>query len=710
VIQVDSIVIMAGLLRNIKFASNLQWTRSIKTFTISDLKTQVSKFKESPITNNATFQEVLNRVQVVNSVSDSIDIINDVMSMGQPVGVDMEGVVDGVTSMVQVRDVEKNIFLFRTGANPSLFKEGGVARLLEDPNILKIMHGASVDCLSAYKDGVKLWNLFDTSVAFKVMEFQLKGTSINSSNQIGFNAICQHFNIQENPVKDRFKNILWKMILTKDGHRGIDTAEILDDEVLLYCAWDVDPLHKIHEELTSVIAPSFTNLVTQLSEIEIFRAIDPPLAKMKRKSLKSMESCSAFVKGLSPSTSLPDLYISVNSFPGNKHIYHSRNDGTAVVMFDSREIAVEAVSNTTDWFQKLGSTGHHCKLVVNQHDNEVLIPEMDGQNEVVDDCEVVTPEDNKSSRNRITTETCLNLMNTLLSAKCPVVIVFVLLGDESEVEIFTGVAPTIKISITEELVKKGGLGDFLSSDVIKILPRIDVNSVHSALKRLKDYGIHLNNVIDINSNVKALDYLDHGQSLFKQKSMNVQEMSRRLSIPVTDSKIQWHYMAYMYLKDKIPVHFKKVLKELSIVELDVASNDANADAKARRKSLKNQVDSNCVHLRLIGDYDVKRREKMKSVLKYILLNNDLTLEEYYDLGRCAIVQLATTSEARILMEELEKVTMSPFARFVPSWPKDFKQSLEKPAKTDVHLATLEKEVDRNVKVLRTCGLSESYLF
>ena len=50
----------------------------------------------------------------------------------------------------------------RTGVNPDLFWGGRLAEVLESPALLKIIHASTTDCLSLYKDGVKMWNLFDT--------------------------------------------------------------------------------------------------------------------------------------------------------------------------------------------------------------------------------------------------------------------------------------------------------------------------------------------------------------------------------------------------------------------------------------------------------------------------------------------------------------------------------------------------------------------
>ncbi len=37
------------------------------------------------------------------------------------------------------------------------------------------MHASSVDCMSAYKDGVNIWGLYDTAVAHRVLQLQTSG-------------------------------------------------------------------------------------------------------------------------------------------------------------------------------------------------------------------------------------------------------------------------------------------------------------------------------------------------------------------------------------------------------------------------------------------------------------------------------------------------------------------------------------------------------
>ena len=84
--------------------------------------------------------------------------------------------------------------------------------------------------------------IFLSSVAFKVLNFQKKGTNFHTAPTISFNNLCSHYDLPENPMKDLFKNILWKMELTQGGLYGLDNPKPMLDELVLYSAWDVAPL------------------------------------------------------------------------------------------------------------------------------------------------------------------------------------------------------------------------------------------------------------------------------------------------------------------------------------------------------------------------------------------------------------------------------------------------------------------------------------
>ena len=122
----------------------------------------------------------------------------------------------------------------------------------------------------------------------------------------------------------------------------------------------------LHDFLQREISPCYHHLVNQMSEIEILRAIDPGLAKSKRKNLKSMSELSLFLSDLPPATSPPDLYLSLaGQTSGHKHVQLSQISGTASVLLDNREMVVKAVREFQSWATpEMKEHNTQCKLVV----------------------------------------------------------------------------------------------------------------------------------------------------------------------------------------------------------------------------------------------------------------------------------------------------------------------------------------------------------
>ncbi len=113
--------------------------------------------------------DVLSRTRVVTSESECREVSDRLLRERRPIAVDMEGVQLDRLGMVQVRTAGGQIYLFRTGRNPALLgPEGGLGEVLADGGITKVMHGASGDCIAIYKEGVKMWGLYDTAIAHRV--------------------------------------------------------------------------------------------------------------------------------------------------------------------------------------------------------------------------------------------------------------------------------------------------------------------------------------------------------------------------------------------------------------------------------------------------------------------------------------------------------------------------------------------------------------
>ena len=63
--------------------------------------------------------------------------------------------------------------------------------LLEDPTTIKVLHSVNTDASAFLESGVILWNVFDTSVAHDVINYQEHGMPVFQTNSISLQRICR---------------------------------------------------------------------------------------------------------------------------------------------------------------------------------------------------------------------------------------------------------------------------------------------------------------------------------------------------------------------------------------------------------------------------------------------------------------------------------------------------------------------------------------
>jgi len=686
-----------------------------------DLKQDFEKFRGSDIVASKECQDILSRTRVVTDAKESAKIVDRILDLGSPVAVDMEGVVSNVTSMIQICDINRNITLFRTGINPDLYWKGKLAKVLESPDILKILHAASVDCTSVYKDGVKMWNIYDTSVAYKVLEYQRHGISIKSSHQISFNNLCNHYQLPENPLKDHFKNILWKMELTKNGKHGLDTAKTLEDKLLVYCAWDVEPLHRLYELLTSDISPSFQHLVTQLSEQEIIRAIDPALCRIKRKNLSSMEQVTLFLSDLPRGLGAPVLYTCLDGHAaGHRHVYSSPRDRTAHVILDNRQEAVTTQHNFTKWATKeMIQAGTKCELIVRQYENELVGEASNNTNDVNSNTEIVASAETLlnqlvPSSNLLNIQTCKALTKILIKTKCPIVVECSIYSDKIGLTMYTGIMPLYRVLLTPEILTDGGLGDLLANkEVTKIFLRLDNQAIIEFVKFLHTNNVSINGVYDVNMAAKSLDYLHYGQSLIQQQSLNSKDLLSFLGIQMNLKTSQHHriYMAFLETKQQVPDSMKETLDRFSDLYIKMASaGPKSLKFKQELTDLKKQIDQHSVHLRLISSklkMSPEMKKKVQDSVEEFVGKDDSDSFEIVFHAKCALIYLKEKHRIRELIKHFEEEDVG--LKFSVTATRDFKTVLEKPPRKP-DLLKLENLYKENVEKLQGEMSSINHLF
>ena len=103
------------------------------------------------------------------------------------------------------------------------------------------------DNLSFYNFGMKMRCLYDTSLAYKIIQYQNHGIPYHGSDMISFNNICREYGMVTNPLKDRFDGYKWVRLNDK-----FFSTKKLDMNLIVYCAYDVVPLIDLYNLTTGV--------------------------------------------------------------------------------------------------------------------------------------------------------------------------------------------------------------------------------------------------------------------------------------------------------------------------------------------------------------------------------------------------------------------------------------------------------------------------
>jgi len=676
------------------------WVRYKGTWTGSKSSTNkhLEQLKRESVVDLETdkSKDILSRTRVVVCDKECETIVDRIIEKGEPVGVDMEGIGQGTVGLIQVCDTDRNIYLFRTSLNRSLYRKGRLADLLESPYIVKILHASTVDCQAVYKDKVKMWNIYDTCVAHKIFQYQTNGTSIISTPLIGLNDLCTFCGLEENPLKKKAKDLLWKMLIF---HRFLEETEDLGAEFLLYSAWDVEPLHGIYKTFQTLIDPDYQHLVQQVSDFELIRSIDEDLVKKKRENLKNVEKCGVFLSNLGHNVRKPDAYHFVSKEPGNKHVYFSNANNSANIVLDSRHTALN--------LYKLYSKRKLPRYLGNNAKLELVVSALP-----VEIGEHMNEEDKESDRvdSWVTSpRLCAEMVGIMIEAKAPIVVDFQKLPSAMAIEIYVGVMPSIKFAPTAELLIEGRLGDLLSSpDVTKVMGRLDTDNVYSMLKLLATHNVYVNNVFEIDSGWKSLDYLNHGQSFFKMGPKSIQSVCDYLGIERDASgqvsKLDWHLLCYTHMITLIPPSFRQVLAEKAKVELSIGANiDAIAN-KYKRNEIKEKVDSHCVHFRVLGRSYKKEMSPLKTSILEYLVKNDMVMLDYIEVERSVLVRLESQARVRSVMKDFSSGELMGGVRVAVTSPNLLKDHLEKPPMKPVMMEKLRSQIAKGLVKLKDGGL------
>ena len=99
-----------------RLTGETSWSRKSK-FQASkqefQLQEEMENFQNQNIIQRPECQNILSRTRVITDCGESAKIVNKILKDKKPIGVDLEGVTESTTSMVQLIDKKGNITLFR---------------------------------------------------------------------------------------------------------------------------------------------------------------------------------------------------------------------------------------------------------------------------------------------------------------------------------------------------------------------------------------------------------------------------------------------------------------------------------------------------------------------------------------------------------------------------------------------------------------------
>ncbi|KAL7050416.1 hypothetical protein ACKWTF_004072 [Chironomus riparius] len=234
--------------------------------------------------------KVLQNTRVITTIKESLFVCEAIRKSAPNddcviISFDCEGVnlgVKGQLTIIEIGTIRGEAFIFDLQQCPQLIADGGLKYILEDENIIKIIHDCRNDSYNLYTQyDVLLKNVFDTQSAHAVLQYQETGKQVYKVKNVSLNTLCEMYNAPPNPMKDQLKNIY-----KRDPKYW--SRRPLARDMLLYAASDVLVLinEQLFRTMSSAIKPENMSLFSELCTEQIYMLIRPNDVKMKKKQRK----------------------------------------------------------------------------------------------------------------------------------------------------------------------------------------------------------------------------------------------------------------------------------------------------------------------------------------------------------------------------------------------------------------------------------------
>ncbi|XP_012232253.1 egalitarian protein homolog [Linepithema humile] len=252
--------------------------------------------------------KVLQQTRVIATPRESLQVVEDIINPRKPppdgkivVSFDCEGInlgVKGQLTLVQIGTMSGQAYVFDLFTCPSLVQTGGLQKLLEHPQIIKVIHDCRNDSVNLYNQfKITLMNVFDTQAAHAVLQYQETGKPVYKVKNVNLNTLCDHYGAPCNPLKEQLKNIYRK-------DQRYWSRRPMTRDMLIYASSDVLSLvPQVYNAMSRLIKPEVQGLFAELCEEQIQMHIRPADVKARKKQRKVETEVADLKKRMEEATS-----------------------------------------------------------------------------------------------------------------------------------------------------------------------------------------------------------------------------------------------------------------------------------------------------------------------------------------------------------------------------------------------------------------------
>ena len=133
-------------------------------------------------------------------------------------------------------------------------------------------------------------------------------------------------------------------------------------------------------------------------------------------------------------------------------------------------------------------------------------------------------------------------MGILLKVNLPLILDFVLRGENISLDLFTGIHPVLKFELLPNSIANGFGELMFSNNIVNIVPRLDAEKVHHEWRMLAMVSFKPINILVLNFACHAIDIMVMGRRMFMVPPLLLERFVNRLATKTT-TRIQ----VYLFL-------------------------------------------------------------------------------------------------------------------------------------------------------------------